>query len=306
MSACGFGIDGGGTRSRIKIFALPGNETLYQGEGGSTNIYGAELKTVLAHLRQLIAQGCERAGVSLRELACGCLGTAGLGRPKERGPFEAFFQSFLQCPVKLCNDGEILLVGSLESTQGYCLIGGTGSLALARNAAGEVLRAGGLGYMISDEGSACWIGWEAVKRALRSVEGRDLPTGMLPDLCAFFGVDQGDAFVPLFHHHFQKAQVAASAALVLQAAEAGDPLALDIAEKAAGELCALLESVVARMPLEAPRAALSGGVIENSAFLRRELMDLLYRRLPELALVTGGGDALEGACILAREMLSGS
>lgn len=45
----------------------------------------------------------------------------------------------------LCNDGETLLVGALESTEGYCLIAGTGSLALARDREGRTARAGGLG-----------------------------------------------------------------------------------------------------------------------------------------------------------------
>lgn len=63
----------------------------------------------------------------------------------------------------LCNDGETLLVGALESTEGYCLIAGTGSLALARDREGRTARAGGLGYMLGDEGSALWIAWQAIR-----------------------------------------------------------------------------------------------------------------------------------------------
>ena len=98
------------------------------------------------------------SGVSLEKLKAGCLGSAGLSRPAEKEAFSCFFRRLLpQCSMYLCNDGETLLVGALEATEGYCLIAGTGSLALARDREGRTARAGGLGYMLGDEGSALWI-----------------------------------------------------------------------------------------------------------------------------------------------------
>ena len=85
-----------------------------------------------------IEQLLRSSGVPLEKLKAGCLGSAGLSRPAEKEAFSCFFRRLLpQCSMYLCNDGETLLVGALEATEGYCLIAGTGSLALARDREGR-------------------------------------------------------------------------------------------------------------------------------------------------------------------------
>ncbi|MDD3212241.1 MAG: BadF/BadG/BcrA/BcrD ATPase family protein [Eubacteriales bacterium] len=300
-----FGIDGGGTRSRIRIADGDGR-LIHRVENDSTNIYSVGIEAAQQNLRALMERACAGAGVTPAQFGAGCFGSAGLDRPAERELFTRFFRETLgiACPVKLCNDGEILLVGALGDTQGYCLIGGTGSLALARRSDGASARAGGLGYMLGDEGSACWIGWCAVRRALRAAEGRDLPTGMLPALMAHFHIELPGDFVALIHHHFDKPTVAAAARLVADYASRGDALAADICEKAAEELALLVESVVKRMPLQGGRLALSGGVMEHNPRIRGRLLELLSDRLPELAVQEKGGTAEEGAVLLALEQLA--
>lgn len=296
MSRLGFGIDGGGTRSRLCVFQWETGRELGRFTGGSTNQYSVGPQAALANIEALLRS----AGIPLESLAGGCLGSAGLSRPGERKLYGDFFQKLLPgCPVYLCNDGEILLVGGLQSPQGYSLIGGTGSLALGRSADGRLVRAGGLGYMLGDEGSALWIGWQAINRSLRSREGRDLETGLLPLLAAHFHLARPEDFVAMMHQRFDKATIASAARLVLERADT-DPLAGDIAAQAVKELTLLLGSVLRRLPLENPRAALSGGVIENSPWIQRRLLQSLKDAFPRLQTVLGAGDAVKGACLLAR------
>ncbi|MDR2158606.1 MAG: hypothetical protein LBP23_00905, partial [Treponema sp.] len=73
-----------------------------------------------------------------------------------------------------------------------CLIAGTGSVALGRSGDGRLVRSGGLGYMLGDEGSAAWIGRTAIARILRSLEGRDLPSSMLRALLEKAGRTQSE------------------------------------------------------------------------------------------------------------------
>ena len=70
---------------------------------------------------------------------------------------------------------------------------------------------------------------------------------------------------------------------------------------ASDELCLLVDSVMAQLPLERPRVALSGGVIENNVWVQTRLLAALAEKHPELETVLGSGDALKGACMLARE-----
>lgn len=300
-----FGIDGGGTRSRMRIADQDGR-LLHRAECDSTNIYSVGIEAAQKNLRALVERTCAGAGIDPARFDAGCFGSAGLDRHAERELFTSFFRDSLgmACPVKLCNDGEILLVGALGDTQGYCLIGGTGSLALARRSDGTVVRAGGLGYMLGDEGSACWIGWCAVRRALRAAEGRDLPTEMLPALMAHFHLEEPGDFVALIHHHFDKPMVAAAARLVADYAAQGDALAADICEQAAEELALLVESVTKRMPLEGGKLALSGGVMEHNPRIRGRLLELLSVRIPWLTVQERGGTAEEGAVLLALEQLA--
>lgn len=53
---------------------------------------------------------------------------------------------------------------------GYLIIAGTGSVAIARTIDGEVLKAGGWGRFLGDEGSGYWIGMQALKHYARSLD----------------------------------------------------------------------------------------------------------------------------------------
>ena len=297
---CYFGVDGGGTCARIRIVNEEG-AAISQVSGGSTNLFSVPEETVFSNLRTLITTGCEEAQIPLSALRGGCLGSAGLNRPAERALMQAFFHELLgeSCPVYLCNDGEILLVGGLKAYSGYCLIGGTGSLALARSEDGILIRAGGLGYMLGDEGSACWIGWQAVCRTLRSLEGRDLETDMLPALLSYFSLNGPEDFVALMHHRFSKPQVGGAAPLVEEYAKKGDPLAVDLCQKAALELYQLCDSVIRRMPLDNGRLAFSGGVLEHNELVRDTLLAHLHEAYPQISVVLTPGAAVDGACMLA-------
>lgn len=300
MTAYGFGVDGGGTRSRLCVFDALSGEEVCRREGGSTNMYSVGRDAAAANLEALIRS----AGIAPESFVTGCAGSAGLSREPEIAFFREKLGTFLpNCRLHLCNDGEILLVGTLRAPDGYALIAGTGSLALGRTADGRTVRAGGLGYMLGDEGSGLWIAWQALRRSLRSAEGRDLPTCLLPELTEFFGLRAPEEFVPLMHQHFEKSRIAAAAPLVLAHAE-DDPLAGDIALRAAQELAALLKSVRSRLPDAAPRAAVSGGVTEHSPLIRGHLNEAVRTCMPDMELVFSMGDALVGAKLLAEQLMN--
>ena len=296
-----FGIDGGGTHSRIAVVNQE-LEVLGNAVGGSTNIYSVSKDEVFENLSGLIDTVCERISVDRSALTAGCLGSAGLGRPGERALFQDFFNRLLsdQVPVHLCTDGEILLCGGLQALEGFCLVAGTGSLALGRALEGPMVRAGGLGYMLGDEGSAWWIGHEAITRALRSVENRDLPTALLPSLMQACSLQEPQDFIAYAHQKAGKSEIAALAPLVTVAAVQGDALALDILQQAAWELASLVESVVKRSPgISNQELVLAGGVMEHDAIVHKRLLAILQERLPGLSAGPPRGTALEGACLLA-------
>ena len=296
-----FGIDGGGTRSRIAIVNGTG-AILAHLEAGSTNIYSVTKEEVFENLSGLLDSALKNAGLKKQDLCAGCLGSAGLGRKGEEKLFRGFFDTLLGpgFPVKLCTDGEILLCGGLESLEGYCLIAGTGSIALGRSHEGALVRAGGHGYMLGDEGSAAWIGKSAAARCLRSLEKRDLPTEMLSAILQTAGLAQSDDLVPYVHHDADKAKIALLAPVVTAAARQGDPLALDILYTGARELVLLVKSVIGQSPwIRRQDLVLAGGVMEHDEILTEKLKELLAGEFPALSVSPPKGNALKGACMLA-------
>ena len=301
-----FGIDGGGTHSRLAVVNQD-LQVLGNAVGGSTNIYSVSMDEVFQNLTALLDTVCARISIDRTAFTAGCLGSAGLGRTKEKALFQDFFDRLLgkQVPVHLCTDGEILLCGGLQALEGFCLVAGTGSLALGRALEGPLVRAGGLGYMLGDEGSAWWIGHEAIARALRSAENRDLPTILLPSLLASCSLQEPQDFIAYAHQKATKAEIAALAPVVTAAATQGDALALAILQRAAEELAVLVESVVQRSPgVSNQELVLAGGVMEHDAIVRERLVSILHERLPGLRVGQPKGTALEGACLLAVQARS--
>lgn len=297
-----FGIDGGGTYSRLALTDETG-KVLTRAEAGSTNIYAVSADEVFKTLSLLLDSALRSAGLRKDDLASGCIGSAGLGREAERKIFRGFFDTLLwkDFPVKLCNDGEILLCGGLNKLEGYCLIAGTGSIALGRSLAGRTVRAGGHGYMLGDEGSAAWTGRSAIARILRSVEGRDLPTGMLGSILESAGLAKKEELMAYVHRDADKAKIAALAPAVTAAAREGDPLALDILRAGAEELALLVKSVINQSPwIKEKVLVLAGGVMEHDEIITGKLKNILAREFPDLSVGLPKGSALEGACMLAR------
>jgi len=296
-----FGIDGGGTHSRLAITDRE-RKVLALSEAGSTNIYSVKKEEVFDNLSKLLNSALKTAGLEKQDLAAGCLGAAGLGREEEQKLFRGFFDTLLEqeFPLKLCTDGEILLCGGLENLEGYCLIAGTGSIALGRSRGGVLVRSGGHGYMLGDEGSAAWIGRSAIARIIRSQEKRDLTTNMLPVFLKDTGLSQWGDFIRYVHHDADKAKIAALAPIVGSAAGEGDPLALDILRIGAEELALLVKSVIGQSPWISHKGlVLAGGVLSNNKIIANDLRGILGREFPDLRVSAPRGTALEGACMLA-------
>lgn len=293
-----FGIDGGGTKSRIRLEDEKGN-LFAEAIGSSTNIYSVGAKTVEYNLKNLIQSACGKCKIEPIEISSCCIGSAGLDRKDEKEFFYKVLKSI--CPnakIKLCTDAEIMLIGGLQAYEGYCLIAGTGSVAFARNKEGTLARSGGLGYMLGDEGSALWIAYEAIKRSYKSLEHRDIKSNMIYSLVDFFELNQPNEFIAMLHKNFDKATIAKACPLVFDMAAKGDLLAKDIVEKAIAELTLLVQSIIQIMPLQNNEIVLAGGVLEKNIEFRQKIIE----KITPLGVkpIQAKASAEYGACMLAR------
>ncbi len=301
-----FGIDGGGTSTRLRI-ADGDNRSLWEGRGKGINPNAVAPELIAERLGSLFEAACAATGLAVGDFGAGCMGVAGADRKPEQAELEGILRGQLgfSCPLRIISDPDIALVGGLKRLEGYLLIAGTGSIAIARLADGSRFRAGGLGHFLSDEGSAFFIGFQAIRRALRSAEGRDLPTAMLEPLMERFQLSNSSEFVPLIYRRFDKAGLAGAAEVVEAHRAAGDELAVSIMDEACGELVDLVVSVRAQAldRIASPRILLSGGLFEHNAWLKAAVIGGLAKKCPEIAPAQALESAVFGACMLALSEL---
>ncbi len=309
-SAWIFGIDGGGTNARLRVEDLGGRQLFY-GEGGSTNIRSNPREQVLVNLAGLFSRAYDEAGLDPSGCLAGFAGSAGVDRPADRAGFADLVRQALAAPsvtarIEVGNDAEPALAGAIGDVEGILLIAGTGSIAYGRTRGGADARAGGWGHLLGDEGSAFWIAFEALKRGMRSKEGRDLESGLLAAGLGFFGLALPGDLVPFVYDGIDKTNIARFARVVGTLRDHGDPLAIDIFRQAAHELAALVFSVDSRVgsQLIKKRLALRGGLIEGDAVLRSAVTAELEGRMEGLEIINPIADGAAGACLIARSLIS--
>jgi glucosamine kinase len=163
----------------------------------------------------------------------------------------------LAARVEVISDAEAALLGALGPRPGVLVLAGTGSIVLGRNDRGRLARAGGLGPLIGDEGSAFWLGREWLRlspegaRAARALARRP------------------DAF----------ARIAALAPAVLARARRGHPRARGIAAAGQEHLAALAAGVIRRLDLPAPVSVSWSGSLLGNDWYRAGLRRALARRV---------------------------
>ena len=137
--------------------------------------------------------------------------------------------------VQVISDTEAAYRGALGDAAGMLLLAGTGSMALGRDGRGRWARAGGLGPLLGDEGSAFWIGREWLRASTRTR--------------SFLAARR------LLRSPDPVARIAAGAPAVLRRARAGSsPAARAIVTRAQGALADLLVTTARRLRLRPPIA----------------------------------------------------
>ncbi|MDY0288118.1 MAG: BadF/BadG/BcrA/BcrD ATPase family protein [Sphaerochaeta sp.] len=301
MKGLYYALDGGGTRCRLAI-SNEEREMVYQDEGASSNPYAVGFEKAKRNVLTLLDLAKVNPGLQGLPIKGFCFGSAGLARTQEQAKWRAVFDEYFtdDFPRVLASDAEILLTGSHMQISGLGLIAGTGSICIGRNEQGSMVRAGGLGSALGDEGSAWWIATQAVQRTLRSREQRDLQTTMDKAILSFFHLEDWHDCVPFFNdRNLTKAAVADFAPYVTAYANKGDLLAKDILSEAAFELVKLVISVKERLPPPfRARLTLAGGVLEHDNTIR----GLFLKSLPsDIVVCPTKGTALDGALLLAYE-----
>jgi glucosamine kinase len=303
------GIDGGGTKTTCAV----GDDThlLATATAGPSNIVRVGEVQARESLHQSVRQACAAAGITPAQISHTCVGGSGAARPELAATVRGFLAEILSTPIDVVGDNEILLEAAFGTGSGVVVIAGTGSIAYGRNAEGQTARAGGWGFAIGDEGSAHWIGREAVRAVLRAADasGEDTAARVRKDSADIAVLKNSLMKVWGVTSLLDLARAANSvpppdfAALFPAVANSHDDLAIAVLTTAGRELARVVVLVVRRLftANEAPvPVAITGGVFRHSALVRQVFYNELRALDPRAEIKPDVVEPVEGALSMAR------
>jgi N-acetylglucosamine kinase-like BadF-type ATPase len=157
--------------------------------GGNPNSHPPELAAKRVSEAVAAALG---AGGDVRACLLGMAGESKFTDPAVVEVFEfALRQVGVTCEVTVVSDAEVAFASATQEPAGTVIIGGTGSVAARIVGRRKTSWCGGWGWLLGDEGSAYWIGREAVRTTLRALQS-DLPLGSLGQAVLMTATDSPD------------------------------------------------------------------------------------------------------------------
>lgn len=275
------GIDAGGTKTDCAV--SNGAELLGQASGETCKLARVGKEKARHNLLDVIQRACDSARVLPRDIQHVCIGMAGASLPEAVSWAQETIRTIIpDATIYVAGDHVIAHRAAFGTSHGVLVISGTGSIAFGRNQSGETARAGGWGPSVSDEGSAFWVGKEAVAAALHSYD-RGESNGLLPVIARIWKIAPEEV-VRLAN--VSEPKFADLAAAVAAEAEKGEPAARDITQRAGQALAELAMAVITRLW---PRGgvvpvALAGGVLQGSAVARLAFKEAMKARDPDAAI----------------------
>ncbi len=299
MSLIILGADAGG--SKTTVIVAEGEQILARAAGGGAKMRsgkGIACASVIAEIsrRALAETGRLRADVLVA-------GVAGAGRDAERDEVRHALRTedFAE-RVIVTGDTDMALAAAFADRPGMVVTAGTGSIAVARDPAGRLHRAGGFGWQMGDEGSGYAIGRAALGAVGRAADGRSPRTELTTLLLKFTRSESLDGLVR-WAAAAGNPEVAALAPAVFEAARMGDTIAAGIMDYAVRELAALVLQLLPHFGADewAPvEIATNGGLLFPDGPLYR-LLKIRLSEEPRLRLRDLPLDPATGAIFLARK-----
>lgn len=301
---CVVGVDVGGTSCRALAVARDGTVVGRGASGGgnpNSHPVGLAAKRVAEAVRTAVG------GEPVEACVLGMAGESRFTDPAIGAAFGAELrQAGVTCEFTVVSDAEVAFASATEEPDGTVVIGGTGAVAARIVDHRKVSWVDGWGWLLGDEGSAYWIGREAVRATLRCLQARHEPgplaravlTETLPNSST---VDLQTVKRLITAVNAEAPVRLARFASTVSALSAADPAAAGIVTRAAEHLATHAQA--ARTPDERTPVVLAGSVIGPDSPVGRALRATLASRTT--APVLFAPDGAVGAAWLAALTLLG-
>ena len=273
------GVDGGGTKTEFVLLDFSGN-IIGRERGESTNYQVVGGEKLKQELIDCFSRLLNSTNVSSNKIEQIFLGLAGAGRESDRKEIVALFRDTdFSEKITVDSDAMVALAGAFGTRPGIIIISGTGAICFGKNSEGRVVRAGGWGYLLGDEGSGYFIGREAIIAALKDLDGRGEKTKLRKKLEEHFELSSIDQIIPqVYQNRIDRVAIANLAPIVFEQTNQGDTIAEEIIRNTGKELGRLAKAVAQKLNFKADeiKVALIGSIFKQKDMLINEISKELY------------------------------
>ena len=296
------GVDGGGTKTHIALMDGAGDFRC-EGFAGPSNPLRVGVETAVTNIAKAINEACDRDGVSRSDITAATLGLAGVRRADlKRSVRESFIKRLGIRRVQVVTDAEIALYATTMGKPGLVVIAGTGSVCLGKNENGEMAISGGWGPLAGDEGGGVGIAQQALHTIAKASDGRGVPTRLSQRASEYFRASGPEnLIVAIYSPQVDNSRIAGFARLVVETAQDGDKVAVEILEDAGFELGLAACAVIEKLKLKNRRVPIGcvGSVFQAGDLLTGPMLEKVRECAPKAYLTEPTMPPARAAALMA-------
>ena len=296
------GADGGGTKTHI-VLMNETREILCEGFAGASNPLRVGVEVAVGNIIKAIDNACDIGNRTRDDIVSATLGLAGVRRADIRQVVLESFKKRLPIEkVEVITDAEIALYGTTLGKPGLVVIAGTGSVCIGQDENGKKATAGGWGPLAGDEGGGAGIAKRALQAIAKASDGRSKST-MLSRVAAkyFRTAKTEDLIVAIYSPQTDNAKIAGFARDVIETAQEGDEVALEILEEAGFELGLSATAVIKNLNLQKKKIPIGcvGSIFKADHLVTDSMIETVQQTAPKAFLTTPKLSPAEAAAHLA-------
>lgn len=290
-------IDGGGTKTSAIAYDSLGNElSSFQYGFANLNIHEEEaLKNIEYAIRG--------AMMPLDDYKCIhiCAGLAGVEVGRNKEIVKSFIEENFNIGVTVVNDAYLALNSSLKGQDGILVISGTGSIAYGRYNK-EIIRSGGWGHILGDEGS----GYDIVRKAFKqmtldkddSKEQSNLTKALQSKINARNIAESMD-----YIYKKNKGDIASLVPVIVSMAEQGDEDALKILNKAGKDLAQLCFKTYKALNISGDvNIAIKGSILTKIKIVKDTFISELKNNIIKFSIIDDNEPATKGGYYILKNL----
>ncbi|WP_019243304.1 MULTISPECIES: N-acetylglucosamine kinase [Bacillus] len=283
-------IDGGGTKTLAVLTDCTG-KIIGRGKAGASNYHGVGEERAKQSLQVAIEEAINNTEMNEwdnRRIERAVFAIAGIDTERDEGIAKTIVEEALKNlsieveTLYVENDCLSAMLGATGQCPGGLMIAGTGSIVYAHDGKGHIVRVGGWGHLLGDEGSGYWIGMQAIQIAMRMHDGREQKSELYTLLLRHFDFDSAEELCDwMYSSHFSVKKVANLAVIVHKAALSGDKISEKILLQASEQLAELLITGLSKLQIVNCqwRIILQGGILQNNDFVQQKVIQLIQKEI---------------------------